>query len=102
MKRIRVLALVVTIAVVGASARPAAAATDNTSRNILIGALIGAGVGLVVGLIVYLAKDKSAPAAASLRNPPGWSAVGLRPLPPAPAVHAARDGAAALGALLRF
>jgi hypothetical protein len=101
MKRVRVIAFVVGIAVIGAAARPAAA-SDDTSRNILIGALVGAGIGLVVGIIVYLARDKPAPAAAATRNPPTWSAVGLGPLPLAPRVRAGFEASARARALLTF
>jgi hypothetical protein len=100
MKRVRVFAFISMIAVFGAAARPAAA-SDNTSRNILIGALIGAGIGALVGVIVYLARDKPPQPTAAVRNPPGWAAVGLAPLPP-PARATGETAAPAPGALLRF
>jgi hypothetical protein len=102
MGRIRVLAFVVTIAVLGGAARPAAAASD-TAHNVLVGALIGAGVGLVVGIVVYLVRDKPPQPTAAVRNPPTWGTVGLGPLPiPAPARPGGDVVTSNGGALLRF
>lgn len=100
MRRIRVLAFVVTIAVVGGSARPAAA--SDTAHNVLVGALIGAVVGLAVGIIVYLVRDKPSQPPVATRNPPSWAAVGLGPLPLAAPVHAGGEPRPNIGALLRF
>jgi len=101
MGRIRVLAFVVAMAVLGGAARPAAAATD-TAHNVLIGALIGAGVGLVVGIIVYLVRDKPAQPTAAVRNPPTWGTVGLGPLPIAAPARPGGEVTSNGGALLRF
>src|SRR5262245_32531214 len=99
MKRIRVLAFVLAVAAIGTSARPAAAA-DDTARNVLIGALIGAGIGLVVGIIVYVARNKPAAPATTMRSPPSWAAIGLAPLAPLP--DGPRAARAHADALLRF
>jgi len=101
MGRIRVLAFVVTIAVLGGAARPAAAASD-TAHNVLVGVLIGAGVGLVVGIIVYLVREKPPQPTAAVRNPPTWGTVGLGPLPLAAPSRRGGEVTANGGALLRF
>lgn len=101
MGRMRVLAFVVTVAVLGGSARPAAAATD-TAHNVLVGALIGAGVGLVVGIIVWAVRDKPPQPTAATRNPPSLAAVGLGPLPLAAPVRGGGEPPGTPRALLTF
>jgi hypothetical protein len=102
MKGIRVLAFVVTVAVLGAGARPAAADGNDPAKNILIGALIGAGIGLVIGIIVYVARPKPPQPSAATRNPASWAAVGLGPLPLAPTPTARAAPAPTAGTLLTF
>ncbi len=100
MKRFRSVVLGVTVMVALSTYSRRAAASDDTSRNILIGALVGAAIGAIVGLIVYVSKDKPPQPTAAV--PPNWAAVGLGPLPLARRSDDSRDWNASDPAVLRL